>query len=87
MLSGEMPTSDDDFLPAVIGILARLQATTEEHGRPMLAFLLDLAKAEAEDELRTAHMEDDLRSALKETSSIATWKAANRPDLPAQYSG
>jgi hypothetical protein len=87
MLSSEMPKSDDDFLPAVIGILGRLQATTAEHGRPMLAFLLDLAKAEAEDELRTAHMEDDLRSALKETSSIATWKAANGSELPAQYPG
>ena len=81
-----MAKNDDDFLPAVIGILDRLQATTVEHGRPMLAFLLDLAKAEAEDELRTAHIEDDLRSTLKQTSSVASWKAGDRPELSRPYS-
>ena len=72
-----MDKSDDNFLPAVIGILGRLQATTAQHGSPMLAFLLDLARAEAEDELRTASLEEDLRSALKETSSAGTWRASN----------
>ena len=79
-----MADKQDDFLPAVIGILDRLQATTAERGRPMLAFLLDLAKAEAEDELRTDTMEGDFRSALKETSSVASWKAAHRPELSPQ---
>ena len=73
-----MEKSDDDFLPEVIGILGRLQATSTEHGSPMLAFLLDLARAEAEDEMRTAHLEEGLRSALKETSSAATWRAGAR---------
>ena len=71
-----MDKSDDDFLPAVIGILDRLQVTTAQHGRPMLAFLLDLAKAEAEDELRTDSLEQELRSALKQTSSTASWRSA-----------
>ena len=72
-----MDKSDDDFLPAVIGILDRLQVTTAQHGRPMLAFLLDLAKAEAEDELRTDSLELELRSALKQTSSTASWRSAD----------
>jgi hypothetical protein len=79
-----MHKTDDDFLPAVIGILGRLQVTTAQHGRPMLAFLLDLAKAEAEDELRTANMEQELRSALKETSSAASWKSAGADGFAAR---
>lgn len=82
-----MDKNDEDFLPAVIGILGRLQVTSAQHGSPMLAFLLDLAKAEAEDELRTAHLEEDLRSALKATSSAATWRAGSRTELSAALSG
>ena len=82
-----MDKSDDNFLPAVIGILGRLQVTTAQHGSPMLAFLLDLAKAEAEDELRTANMEEDLRSALRATSSAATWRAINRGGAEATLPG
>ena len=79
-----MDKSEDDFLPAVIGILGRLQVTTAQHGRPMLAFLLDLAKAEAEDELRTANMEQELRSALKQTSSAGSWRSASADGFAAR---
>ncbi len=57
-----------DFLPTVIGILEQLRASSAENGAANLAFLLDLAKTEAEDELRTAKAQADLRATLKETS-------------------
>ena len=62
----DMPQTD--FLPTVIGILERLSATSAENGAANLAFLIDLAKTEAEDELRTAQAQAEIRTTLKETS-------------------
>jgi hypothetical protein len=62
----DMPRTD--FLPNLIGILAQLSATSAENGASNLAFLLELAKTEAEDELRTAQAQADIRTTLKETS-------------------
>lgn len=67
-----METPQLDFLPTVIGILQRLQATSVERGQANLAVLLDLAKMEAEDVLRTANMDADARSALRQSSSVAS---------------
>ncbi len=63
-----MDTSPAEFLPELIGLLERLTATSAEIGATNLAFLLDLAKTEAEDELRTGQAQADLRTTLKETS-------------------
>ena len=63
-----MDNRQTDFLPKVIGILERLSATSSERGAANLAFLIDLAKTEAEDELRTAKARAEIRTTLKETS-------------------
>jgi hypothetical protein len=59
-----------EFLPSVIAVLQQLQEESAERNESMLAFLLDLAKTEAEDRLRQAGLDDDLRSTLKATSTI-----------------
>jgi hypothetical protein len=71
-----MPRSDDDFLPALIGILERLHAKSAERGDSMLAFLLGLAKTEAEDELKCQAAQADRRTALRDTSSQTSWRPA-----------
>jgi hypothetical protein len=61
--------------PAVLGRIARdleqLRIDAEVIGQPLLASLLELAKAEAEDASRTATFESQVASELKQ-SSIAT---------------
>ena len=47
-----MARSEHEFLDSVIERLTRLRMESEEHGRPMLVYLIDLARAEAEDEQR-----------------------------------
>lgn len=66
-----MTKPDDHYLPTLISILERLQAKTSERGESMLSFLLDLAKAEAQDELTTMQAEAGFRSRLRQTSSAA----------------
>jgi len=63
-----METSPTEFLPKLIGILENLSAASAEIGAANLAFLLDLAKTEAEDELRTGQAQAEIRTTLKETS-------------------
>jgi hypothetical protein len=63
-----MAEREDDFLPTAIGILTRLQAITVQRGRSNLAFLLDLARTEAEDELRHDKAEAELKTTLRQTS-------------------
>jgi len=66
-----MERRDIEFLPAIIGILRKLQATSIERGQANLAVLLDLARTEAEDALRTAdqkaHLEAGYRSPERAT--------------------
>jgi hypothetical protein len=63
-----------DFLQGVVGILDRLHATTQTRGQATLSMLIDLAKTEAEDALRQAGIEADMRARLQQTSSIGAWK-------------
>jgi hypothetical protein len=44
---------DQDFLQVAIQVIERIREKSLEHGHGMLASLLDMAKAEAEDALRT----------------------------------
>ena len=48
-----MNGSDSEFLQRTIELLVRLRDATVQHNRPMLASLIELARTEAEDELRT----------------------------------
>jgi hypothetical protein len=59
-----------EFLPSVIAVLQRLHDESAERNESMLAFLLDLARTEAEDRLRQAGLDEDLRSTLRATSTI-----------------
>lgn len=53
-----------------IDILQRLHDESAERGETMLAFLLDLAKTEAEDQVRQAGLEAETRTALRDTSIV-----------------
>ena len=44
---------DDHFLPEIAQILERLQSLCEWRGQPFLASLLDIARGEAEDAMKT----------------------------------
>ena len=69
---------DDDFLRVAIQAIDRIREKSIERGHLMLASLLDMAKTEAEDELRTnakpaqrisqpagTHMDDELEAELR----------------------
>jgi hypothetical protein len=64
-----MERRDIDFLPTMIGILQKLHATSLERGQPNLAVLLDLARTEAEDALRTAGQKAELEAAFREAGA------------------
>jgi hypothetical protein len=68
----DLPQSE--FLPAVIGILDRLHQSTAEQGQATLSLLIDLAKTEAEDALRQAGIDAEMRATLRATSTIGAWK-------------
>lgn len=59
-----MTRPTEDFLPHVIDILERLAAASSDHGQPMLASMLDLARSEAQDALNTTDLEAAFRTAL-----------------------
>jgi hypothetical protein len=69
-----MAGPDDNFLPALIGILERLHARSAERGDSLLAFLLGLAKTEAEDRLKSEAEEADRRAAFRANSADKTWR-------------
>ena len=48
-----MAEADEEFLGCVLQALERLRAASEERGHPMLASMIEFAKVEAEDDLRT----------------------------------
>ena len=73
-----MAERDDDFLRIAIQAIDRIREKSIERGHLMLASLLDMARAEAEDELRTnakpvqrvskpegTHMDDELDAELR----------------------
>lgn len=74
-----MNAPEADFLPRVIGILDRLHVTTAEHGEATLSLLIDLARTEAEDVLRQAGLEADLKTRREQTSSVSTWRQGGEP--------
>ena len=48
-----MAEADEEFLGCVLQALERLRAASQERGHPMLASMIEFAKVEAEDDLRT----------------------------------
>ena len=48
-----MTPEEERSLRVAIAALERLSRYSSEHGRPMLASLIEIARAEAEDELKT----------------------------------
>ncbi len=73
---------DPEFLPAMAGILKRLQLTSTERGYSMLAAFLDMARDEAEHLLTHEAELAALAEKLAETSSRATWRKGDFPSLP-----
>ena len=76
LVSSRTPTMDDNtrgaaVLERIARDLDQLRIDAEVIGQPLLASLLELAKAEAEDALRTETFETQVASELK-LSSIAT---------------
>lgn len=69
-----MDTPQSEFLPAVIGILDRLHQSTADQGQATLSLLIDLARTEAEDALRQAGRDAEIRATLRDTSTIGAWK-------------
>ena len=69
-----MAGPDDEFLPALIGILDRLHCRSAERGESTLTFLLALAKTEAEDELKSRADQAHRRATLRDTSSRNSWR-------------
>ena len=65
-----MGQASADFLPNVIALLRRLQEQSVEQNESMLAFLLDLARTEAEDRLRQDGLDAEMRLALQATSTV-----------------
>jgi hypothetical protein len=78
-----MEKSDPEFLPTMVGILKRLQITSEERGFLMIACFLDLARAEAEEELKHIGERAALAALIEETSSRTTWRAGTQAPITA----
>jgi hypothetical protein len=74
--------SDPDFLPAMTGILLRLQKASVERGYAMLAAFLDMARDEAEHLVTHEAQIAALEAKLEETSSRHTWRPGDFPSLP-----
>ena len=56
-LAGSINKSDEDFLRVVLQSLERLRQASEDRGHGMLASMIELARTEAEDDLRTRALE------------------------------
>jgi hypothetical protein len=74
-----MDANRSKFLSRVIGILDRLHQTSLAHDEQLLAGMIAVARAEAEDALRHNGKLDLLAKKLAERSSIYTWRASDRP--------
>jgi hypothetical protein len=66
---------DSAFLPSIANILSRLQKTSEEEGHAMLAYLIDMARAEAEEQMRCDLQDAMFRTEVLATSSSHSWRA------------
>ena len=67
---GLMERRDIDFLPTMIGILEKLHATSLDRGQPNLAMLIELARTEAEDALRTAGQKANLEATFRPAGEV-----------------
>lgn len=87
-MSTEKAQRDSAFLPSVANILSRLQKTSEEEGHSMLAYLIDLARAEAEEQIRCNLQDAMFRSELLGKSSTHSWRngTAEPQDSPLDLS-
>jgi hypothetical protein len=73
-VSTDRAQRDSAFLPSIAGILSRLQRTSEELGHPMLAYLIDMARAEAEEQMRCDLQDATFRAEVLATSSVHSWR-------------
>ena len=73
---------DPEFLPAMAGILKRLQVTSTERGYSMLAAFLDMARDEAEHLIAHEAVLASLAAKREASSSRATWRKGDFPSLP-----
>jgi hypothetical protein len=80
-----MDNPDTEFLPAMVGILKRLQITSTERGHSMLAAFLDMAHDEAEQLLRHEEELARLKATLEATSSRHSWRAGDYPFLAVDF--
>lgn len=74
-MSTDQAQRDSAFLPSIAKILSRLQKTSEEEGHAMLAYLIDLARAEAEEQMRCDLQDAMFRTEILATSSAHSWRA------------
>ncbi len=61
-----MAELDEDFLPWALQALERLRDASEDRGHPLLASMLELARVEAEDDLKTRAMAVQRLSGFRE---------------------
>ena len=73
-MSTDKAQRDSAFLPSIANILSRLQKTSEEEGHSMLAYLIDLARAEAEEQIRCDLQDAMFRTEILTTSSTHSWR-------------
>ena len=73
---------DPEFLPAMAGILKRLQVTSTERGYSMLAAFLDMARDEAEHLIAHEAVLASLAAKREASDSRATWRKGDFPSLP-----
>ena len=73
-MSTDKAQRDSAFLPSIANILSRLQKTSEEEGHSMLAYLIDLARAEAEEQIRCNLQDAMFRTEILATSSTHSWR-------------
>jgi hypothetical protein len=74
-----MDANRSKFLSRVIGILDRLHQTSLAHDEQLLAGMIAIARADAEDALDLRGKLDLLAKKLAERSSIYAWRACDRP--------
>jgi hypothetical protein len=75
-----MDKNRSEFLTTMIAILRRLGDTSLRQGEPLLAGMLAIARAEAEDALRHIGALDALAERHPARSSTTSWRACDQPE-------
>ncbi len=73
---------DHSFLNRAIAILESLREKSVERGHPMLASLVEMARIEAEDDLRTAEAVDAIWSPFFARAAVERANASKRAEPP-----